>query len=46
MGLKHYIRFDLANFKVEASGAWFGVTCLCYAAVAFAIVGAILRAVF
>lgn len=26
--MKHYIRFS--EFKVEASGFWFGVTCLCY----------------
>jgi len=26
--MKHYIRFK--DFKVEASGAWFGVTVLCY----------------
>lgn len=39
--MKHYIRFDLENFRLEASGAWFGVTSLCYFAAVVGVIGGI-----
>jgi len=39
---QHYIRFS-KDFKVEASGAWFGVTVICYVVMAGLIVGELIE---
>lgn len=44
--MKHYIKFDAEEFRLEVGGAWFAVTCLLYFAVIAGVVGALLRAVF